>query len=98
MSSFLKILVPTDFSEHAQEAFTVAQDLAKARRSGVVMFHMCRPATVLSDGEPVSPEFDGGRPRDAWDELRKIQATDPAVRVELELIVTAKPSTGTSSD
>jgi nucleotide-binding universal stress UspA family protein len=92
MSSFLKILVPTDFSAHAEEAFRVAQDLAKARGSGVVVFHMCRPATVVSDGETVSPEFDGGRPRDAWDELRKIQATDPAVRVEHELIVTAKPS------
>ena len=33
MNTFGKILVPTDFSEHAQAAFRAAHDLAKARGS-----------------------------------------------------------------
>ena len=43
MSSFRKILVPTDFSPHAQEAFRVAHDLAKATGATVVVFHVFRP-------------------------------------------------------
>ena len=39
MSTIRKILVPTDFSPHAQEAFRVAHDLAEAIGAGVVVFH-----------------------------------------------------------
>ncbi len=51
MSSFRKILVPTDFSPHAQEAFRVAHDLAKATGATVVVFHVFRPPAIVSDGD-----------------------------------------------
>ena len=46
MSTFQKILVPTDFSLHAEEAFRVAHDLAKATGASVVVFHVSRPPAV----------------------------------------------------
>jgi nucleotide-binding universal stress UspA family protein len=46
MSTIRKILVPTDFSPHAQEAFRVAHDLARATGAGVVVFHVSRPPRV----------------------------------------------------
>ena len=42
MSPFRKILVPTDFSLHAEEAFRVATDLAKATGASVVVLEAIR--------------------------------------------------------
>ena len=89
MSTIRKILVPTDFSLHADEAFHVAHDLAKATGAGVVVFHVSRPPAVMSDGDRVVSAR--AEATDVWDRLRKIQPTDPAVRVEHEVIVANRP-------
>jgi universal stress protein A len=92
MSTIRKILVPTDFSPHAQEAFRVAHDLAKAIGASVVVFHVSRPPAVVSDGERLLSAPAHAVALDVWDELRKIQTKDPAVRVEHEVIVADRPN------
>ncbi len=91
MRAFRKILVPTDFSPHAEEAFRVAHDLAKATEASVTVFHVSRPPAVVSDGDRLLSAPVHAVARDVWDELRKIQAKDPAVHVEHEVIVANRP-------
>jgi len=43
MDAIRKILVPTDFSPHADEAFRVAHDLAGILGAEVVPFHIAQP-------------------------------------------------------
>jgi universal stress protein A len=91
MSPIRKILVPIDFSPHAGEAFRVAHELAKALGATVVLFHVSPPPAVVSDGDrPLSAADDAGA-KGVWDELRKIQPKDPAIRVEHEVIVADRP-------
>ena len=91
MSAIRKILVPTDFSPHAEEAFRVAHDLAGAIGAGVVVFHVCRPPAVVSDAERTLSAPKQAEGKDVWETLRKIQPPDPAVRVEHEVIVADRP-------
>jgi nucleotide-binding universal stress UspA family protein len=91
MNPIRRILVPTDFSPHAAEAFRVAHDLAKATGTGVVVFHVSPPPAVVSDGDRLLSAPARGEAKDVWDELRKIQGTDPAVHVEHEVIVADRP-------
>ena len=91
MSIFRKILVPTDFSPHAQEAFHVAHDLANATGATVVVFHVFRPPAVVSDDDRLLSAGARGETKDVWEELRKIQAKDSAVRVEREAILSDRP-------
>jgi nucleotide-binding universal stress UspA family protein len=91
MTTFQKILVPTDFSPHAQEAFRVGQDLASATGATVVVFHVFRPPAVVSDGDRLLSAGARGETKDVWEELRKMQAKDSAVRVEHEVIVADRP-------
>ena len=91
MSTIRKILVPTDFSPHAQEAFRVAHDLAKAIGAGVVVFHVSRPPAVVSDGHSALSTPADVEGEDVWDRLRRIQPMDPAVHVEHEVIVADRP-------
>jgi nucleotide-binding universal stress UspA family protein len=91
MSTIRKILVPTDFSPHADEAFRVAHDLAKSTGASLVVFHVSRPPAVASDGSlglSTPADVEGN---DIWNRLRKIQPTDPAVQVEHEVIVADRP-------
>ena len=91
MKPIRKILVPTDFSRPAAEAFAVAHELARSVGAGVVLLHVTRPPAVVSAeaAQAFSSPVDGEK--DAWDKLRAIQPTDPAVRVEHEVIVTDRP-------
>jgi universal stress protein A len=91
MSTIRKILVPTDFSPHAQEAFRVAHDLAKAIGAGVVVFHVSRPPAVVSDGHSALSTPGDVERKDVWERLRKIQPTDPAVHVDHEVIMADRP-------
>ncbi len=87
MRPIRKILVPTDFSPHAEEAFRVAHDLAKATGASVVVLHVSRSPAMVSDGaRPLSTPAD--EEKDVWDKLRAIQPTDTSVHVEHEVVVT----------
>jgi nucleotide-binding universal stress UspA family protein len=91
MNPIRKILVPTDFSPHAAEAFRVAQNLAKPIGASVVLFHVSRPPAVVSDGDGLHLVTGRAAAKDLWDELRQIQANDPTVRVEHEVILDDRP-------
>jgi nucleotide-binding universal stress UspA family protein len=91
MESMRKILVPTDFSPHAGEAFRQACRLAKAIGAGVMVLHVARPPAVVVDGGRLSTDPTGGGPNNLWADLRKLKAEDPGVVVEHEVIVADRP-------
>jgi nucleotide-binding universal stress UspA family protein len=92
MDAIHKILVPTDFSVHADEAFRVAHTLARAVGAEVILFHVARPPAVVSEGGGLLANPGKGEPVNLWDRFQSIQPTDPKVRVEHEVIVTDRPS------
>jgi nucleotide-binding universal stress UspA family protein len=91
MDAIRKILVPTDFSPHAAEAFRVAQALARATGAEVVLFHIARPPAVVVEGGPLLPEPADGEAANLWDRFHGALPADPAVRVSHEVIVSDRP-------
>ena len=67
MSTGRKILVATDFSEHAQEAFRVAHDLAKARGRAWLSSMYLGAQAVVSDGDHLLSKPAGDEATDVWD-------------------------------
>ena len=92
MNAIQKILVPTDFSPHADEAFRVANTLAKATGAEVIVFHVANPPVEATEGGPLLEESRGKGTANVWDLFRKLQATEPGVRVEHVTIVADRPS------
>jgi len=91
MGSIRKILVPTDFSRHAAEAFRQALILARGTGASVTVLHVARPPAVVVDGGRLSSGPKAGRSEDLWAELRKIKTEEPGVTVEHEVIVADRP-------
>jgi nucleotide-binding universal stress UspA family protein len=91
MDAIHKILVPTDFSAHADEAFRVAHTLARATGAEVIVFHVARSPAVVSEGGPLLAEPDKGEAANLWDRFQTVQPADPRVRVTHEVIVADKP-------
>jgi nucleotide-binding universal stress UspA family protein len=94
MDALRKILVPTDFSAHADEAFRVAHALARAIGAEVILFHVAQPPAVVSEGGRLLAEPGKGEAVNLWDRFQHIQPADPKVRVEHEVIVADRPSAG----
>jgi nucleotide-binding universal stress UspA family protein len=90
MNAIKRILVPTDFSAHADEAFRAAQTLARATGAEVVVFHVARPPAVVTEGGAVLTE-PGQEPVNLWERFREMQSGDPRVRVEHQVIVADRP-------
>ena len=91
MDAIRRILVPTDFSAHADEAFRVAHTLARATGAEVVVFHVARPPAVATEGGALLAG-PGQEPTNLWERFREFQSGDPRVRVEHRVIVADKPS------
>lgn len=90
MTPFQKILVPTDFSPAAAEAFRTAVELAKTTGGEVVVAHVTRaPAVVVENGQ-VTHGPDAGPPLNLWGLFRPLVADDPAVRVTHEVVVAGR--------
>src|SRR6266404_1501759 len=87
MDAIHKILVPTDFSAHADEAFRVAHTLARAVGAEVILFHVAQPPAVVSEGGRFLADPATGNATNLWDRFHSSQPTDPKVRVEHEVIV-----------
>jgi nucleotide-binding universal stress UspA family protein len=94
MDAIHKILVPTDFSAHADEAFRVAHTLARATGAEVIVFHVARPPAVVSECGRFLTEPGKGEAVNLWDRFQHIQATEPGVRVEHQVIVSDRPGAG----
>jgi nucleotide-binding universal stress UspA family protein len=92
MDAFRKILVPTDFSAHSEEAFRVAQTLARALGAEVILFHVAQPPAVVSEGGPLLANPPKGNAMDLWDRFHRFQPIDPSVRLQHEVIVADKPN------
>jgi nucleotide-binding universal stress UspA family protein len=86
-----KILVPTDFSAHADEAFRVACVLAKATRAEVVVFHVTTAPAVAAEAGPLLAEPGKNGSANLWDRFRNSTPTDPQVTVQHEVIVADRP-------
>ena len=94
MNAIHKILVPTDFSAHADEAFRVAHTLARALGAEVILFHVAQPPAVATEGGPLLANPPQGDTIDLWERFHRFQPADPSVRVRHEVIVAEKPNAG----
>src|SRR5262249_50183116 len=90
MDAINRILVPTDFSPHADEAFRVACTLARATRAEVMVFHVARPPAVVCEGGALLAG-PGQEPTNLWERFRELQPGDARVRVEHRVIVADRP-------
>src|SRR5262249_52885659 len=87
MTAFRKILVPSDFSPAAAEAFRVAVTLAKATGGEVIVAHVARtPAVVVENGQFAAGDA-RTKPHNLWDDFRPAATDDTAVRVTHEVVV-----------
>jgi nucleotide-binding universal stress UspA family protein len=91
MNAIQKILVPTDFSAHADEAFRVAHSLARMIGAQVVLFHVARAPAVVSEGGRFLANPGKESAENLWERFQSIQLADPKVRVEHEVIVADSP-------
>jgi len=91
MEAIRKVLVPTDFSAHADEAFRVAHRLASALGAEVILFHIARPPAVVSEGGQILIDPRDGKSTNLWDRFQSMVASDPKVRVEHEVIIADRP-------
>jgi nucleotide-binding universal stress UspA family protein len=91
MNAIRKILVPTDFSPNADEAFRVAQVLAKATGAEVVVFHAYPAPAVAAEGGTFVTASGDGRMTDVWSRFLSLPPTDPAVRVKHVAVVAEQP-------
>ena len=92
MDAIQKILVPTDFSAHADEAFRVALRLAKATGACVVVSHVAAGPAVVTAAGPSQVDVRDEKGKDLWGGLLALQARDPQVHVEHEVIVADRPT------
>jgi nucleotide-binding universal stress UspA family protein len=94
MTAFQKILVPTDFSPAAAEAFRAAVSLAKTGGGEVVVAHVTRaPAVVVENGQ-VTPAGDASKPLNLWNKFQTLVPDDPSVHVTHEVVVAGRVSAG----
>jgi nucleotide-binding universal stress UspA family protein len=91
MNAIQKILVPTDFSAHSDEAFRTALTLARATGAEVVVFHVSRPPAAAVEGGPLLAGSGDGKMADVWNRFHQLPPSDPGVRVEHLTIVAERP-------
>ncbi|OWK38215.1 universal stress protein [Fimbriiglobus ruber] len=92
MTAFKKILVPTDFSPAAAEAFRTAVALAKVEGGEVVVAHVTRaPAVVVENGQ-IIPGSTAAEPLNLWNMFRTAVSDDSNVPVTHEVVVAARVS------
>jgi nucleotide-binding universal stress UspA family protein len=92
MDAIHKILVPTDFSAHADEAFCVAHTLARAVGAEVILFHVAQPPAVVLEGGRLLADPKDANATNLWDRFQRLQPSDPKVRVQHEVIVAKRSS------
>src|SRR5262245_65412198 len=91
MNPIQKILVPTDFSAHADEAFRVAHSLARAIGAEVILFHVAQPPAVVSEGGRLLANPGEGEAVNLWERFQGVQSAAPGVRVQHQVIVADRP-------
>jgi nucleotide-binding universal stress UspA family protein len=90
MRCIKKIAVPTDFSPAADEAFRMAQLLAKGTGASLTVFHIALPPAFMTADGKVLPDASSDDTKNLWDSLRKMRPEDSSIRVEHHIIVAEK--------
>jgi nucleotide-binding universal stress UspA family protein len=91
MDAIKRILVPTDLSAHADEAFRVAHTLARAIEAEVVLFHIAHTPAVVSEGGQLLTDPGTGKTANLWDRFQSILPNDSRVRIEHQVIIADRP-------
>jgi nucleotide-binding universal stress UspA family protein len=91
MKALQKILVPTDFSAHADEAFRAACTLAQSTGARVIVFHIARTPSVVTENGPLLSAPGRGEPANLWGRFQTLPPADPGVSVEHQVIVADRP-------
>jgi nucleotide-binding universal stress UspA family protein len=91
MDAIRKILVPTDFSAHADEAFRVAHTLARALGAEVILVHVAHTPAVVSEAGRLLTDPRTGKMANLWDRFQNILPNDSRVRVEHQVIIADRP-------
>jgi universal stress protein A len=95
MTTWNKILYPTDFSKAAEVVFDTAQRLARDGDSLLLIVHVVEPVVAATPGTVAPPVTIGGTDlsetqqkaiEEAREELQKVVPTDPAIRFEHRVI------------
>jgi nucleotide-binding universal stress UspA family protein len=84
MTPIRTILHPTDFSESAEAAFSVASMLAREHGARLIVLHVYPPPVCLAGGE--APRLGAKYEVDLWRLLDRYHAADPEARFEHCLI------------
>lgn len=92
MDTIRKILVPTDFSAHADEAFRVAQTLAHGMQAEITLFHVAHAPAVVVEGGGFLANPGTGAEVNLWQRLHAMQPADAALPVKHEVIVADRSS------
>jgi nucleotide-binding universal stress UspA family protein len=85
---FSTIVHPTDFSEASIPALRTAHDLAKALNAKLLVCFIANPPLIASGDTLTDPKT--GESRNVAEELEQNQASDPAVKRELRIVMTEK--------
>ena len=91
MNAIQKVLVPTDFSGHADDAFRSGPHTGPRDRRGVDPLHVAQPPAVVSEGRRLLVNPGKEDTVNLWDRFQNIQPADPKVRVVHQVIVAEKP-------
>ena len=89
MPNFQCILHPTDFSQHAAQAFLVARTLARDHAAKLILLHVAQRPVSSVAGMPVPPppiDLSGLKAQ-----LNAIAAANPQLRIECH-VVEGQPS------
>lgn len=84
MTPVKTILHPTDFSESAEAAFSVATVLARQHGARIIVLHVYPPP--MTQGEAVDRRRDPSYEADLWHLLDRYSSPDPETRVEYKLV------------
>jgi nucleotide-binding universal stress UspA family protein len=82
MDAIQKILVPTDFSAHADEVFRVVHTLAKSIGAEVILFHVAQSPAVVSEAGRLLTDPGTGNTANLWERFQNILPNDSRVGVE----------------
>ena len=96
MDAIQKILVPTDFSAHADEAFRVAHMLARAIGAEVILFHVAQPPAVVSEGGQLLANPPKGDAINLWDASNAFSRPIPTSGCSMKSSWPIDPTPGTS--
>ena len=94
MIAFKKVLVPTDFSHAAVEAFQTAVALAKASGGEVVLAHVTRGTTIAVENGRITSDAAPVKSQNLWERFKVHESNEPSVAITHEIVSAGRVSAG----